>query len=113
MEIYTKTHEQEFIDVESNLGLTRNEIVKILETGSFFVNNGLYFYTINPDWDEVTFNLMINGKCISSLIYSINNNKILKKYSKSFIFSDKLEENLSLHLEQFNIIKERNNVKDN
>lgn len=114
MEIYTKTHDQEFIETEEhNLGLTRNEIVRTLETGSYFINNGLYFYTINPEWDEVTFNIILHDKCISSLIYSINESKIIDKYSKSTIFSNKLEDNLKIHLDQFKVIKERNYVNNN
>lgn len=117
MEIFQKTHKQEFIEPEfgNSIGLTRNEIIKNLEPMSIFINNGLFFYTIDEEWSEITFNFMLNDKCISEIVYDCINKKIKFENTKANRFSKKLKENFNLHLDQLEQIetKERKDVKDN
>jgi hypothetical protein len=113
MEIYQKTHEMENIEPNKgiSIGLTRNEIIKNLPTKSYFISNGLFFYTVEPDWGEVMFYLIINDKCIAEIKYNINESRIIEENSNSSRFSQKLKENLETHLDQFEFIKIKNKVE--
>lgn len=112
MEIYQKTHNIETIEPDKgiSLGLTRDDIVKNLSPKSYFINNGLFFYTVEPDWKEVMFYLLINDKCISEIRYSIENSRIEEENSFSGRFSEKLKENLNKHLDQLDYIKNKNKI---
>jgi len=112
MEIYQKTHEMENIEPNRgiSIGLTRDEIVKNLPTKSYFINNGLFFYTVELDWNEVMFYLLINNKCISEIKYNINESIITEENSDSSRFSQKLNQNLEIHLDQLEFLKNKNKV---
>ena len=102
MEIYQKTHEMKTIEPERghSIGLTRNQIIENLPTNNYFINSGLFFYTVEPDWSEVMFYLLLNDKCISEIRYSITELTILEETSNSNRFSAKLKENLNKHLDR-------------
>ena len=108
MEIFKKTHKQEFNEPTKGnaIGLLREQIIENLEPNCIFIYNGVFLYTIDEHWNHITFHLCINEKCISELIYDINSLEIIHKESNSIRFYNKLEENLNINLEEIKKIKD-------
>lgn len=107
MEIFKKTHTQTYIEPVSgvSIGLSKDGIISNLEPGDYFINNGLFFYTITSNWDFVNFYLILNNKCISEIQYDTNTAKIISENTTSSRFSKKLHDSLELHINQFEYIK--------
>jgi hypothetical protein len=116
MQIYKKTHDANHTESElgNSIGLSRNEIIENLLPGSYFIHNGLFLYTIEHDWEEVNFHLIINDRCISEILYSVEKSQILEEHSKSVRFSNLLLQNFENHLEQLDLLKNKinSNVKN-
>jgi len=110
MEIYIKTHKQENIEpsLGFSIGLSREDIIKNLEPNSIFVNNGLFFYTVDDIWSELSFHVLIGDKCISEIIYDMEKKEIKSEHSTSRRFAEKLKENFNLHLNQLLVIQPKN-----
>jgi hypothetical protein len=111
MEFYKKTHITEKIKSKSilSLGFTREQIINNLEVEDIFIYNGLFFYTVDSNWNIVNFYLLINNKCVSELSYDLNKEEIILENNSSNRFSKKLKEHFKIHLDELKELKNKKN----
>lgn len=103
MQIFKKTHEKK-LEIKNPISFTVDEIIESLEPGSTFVINGLFFYTINKDFTEINFYLMINDKCVSVIFFDVKTEDLRILHTKE-IYGDMLKNNFNVNKNELTDLK--------
>ena len=104
MQIFKKTHEKK-LDIDNPISFSIDEIIDSLDPGFTFVINNLFLYTINEDFSQINFHLLVNEKCVAVILYDVKSETFTEKHTKE-IYKNLLKDNLNKHKNELSKLKE-------
>jgi hypothetical protein len=81
MQILKKTHEKK-LEIKNPISFSIDEIIESLEPRTTFIINDLFLYTINEDFLEIKFYLIVNNICVSTIFLDLKTEVFQEFYTK-------------------------------
>lgn len=81
MQVLKKTHEKK-LDIKCPISFSIDEIIESLEPKTIFIINDLFLYTINEDFLEIKFYLIVNNICVSTIFLDLKTFSFQEFYTK-------------------------------
>jgi hypothetical protein len=62
-----------------SIGLSRESIIKNLKKDDIYIIDGLFFYTSNQKFNEISFYFLLGDKVVSEIIYNVIEERIISE----------------------------------